>query len=172
LVDALTQIAGSLRAGYSVAQAIDYVAKQMPPPAGEEFLRVVRELQIGQTLIVAVEHMLERIDSDDMRIVVSSININQQVGGNLAEILETVAETIRERVRIKREIQVLTAQQRISGYVLMVLPIAMWAFLMIVNPTYESRLFTPGLTLCIPFGAILSMTIGFIIMRRIVDIDV
>ena len=94
------------------------------------------------------------------------------MGGNLAEILDTVAETIRERVRIKREIEVLTAQQRISGYVLVALPIALGAVLMIINPTYEMRLFTPGLTLCIPFGAGLSMIIGYVIMRRIIDINV
>ncbi len=172
LVDALTQMVGSLRTGYSTAQSLDTVAKQLPPPAGEEFLRVVREVQLGQSLSVALDHMVERNKSDDLTMVVTSININQQVGGNLAEILETVAETIRERVRIKREIQVLTAQQTISGYILTFLPIALGAILLIINPTYEMRLFTPGLTLCIPIGAGLGIVAGFFIMRRIIDIDV
>jgi len=172
LVDALTQVAGSLRAGYSLAQSLDAVAKQLPPPAGDEFLRVVRETQLGQPIRVALDHLVERIESDDLLMVVASININWQVGGSLAEILETVAETIRERVRIRREIDVLTAQQRISGYILAILPIALGAILMIINPTYQIRLFTPGPTLCIPIGAGVSIVIGFFIMRRIVDIDV
>jgi tight adherence protein B len=102
----------------------------------------------------------------------AAIITSQQVGGNLAEILDTVAETIRERVRIRREIQVLTAQQMISGYVLVFLPIILAALLLIINPTYQMRLFTPGITLCIPGGAALGIIIGFILMRRIIDIDV
>jgi tight adherence protein B len=172
LVDALTQMVGSLRAGYSTAQSLDTVAKQLPPPAGDEFMRVVREVQLGQSLGIALDHMVERNQSDDLTMVVTSINVNQQVGGNLAEILDTVAETIRERVRIKREIEVLTAQQTISGYILTFLPIALGAILLIINPTYQMRLFTPGPTLCIPIGAGLGIIIGFIIMRRIVDIDI
>lgn len=172
LVDALTQMAGSLRAGYGLIQSMDSVAKQLSPPAGEEFSRVVREVQLGQPMMIALDHLVERVKSDDMVMVVASININQQIGGNLAEILDTAAETIRERVRIKREIDVLTAQQRISGYVLTLLPFALGAILMIINPTYQMRLFTPGPTLCIPLGAVVSMAIGFVIMRRIVDIEV
>jgi tight adherence protein B len=94
------------------------------------------------------------------------------VGGNLAEILETVSETIRERVRIKREIQVLTAQQTISGYILAFLPIILGAILLIINPTYEMRLFLPGPTLCIPIGAGLGIVAGFLAMRKIIEIDV
>jgi tight adherence protein B len=172
LADALAQVAGSLRAGHGLAQSLDTVARQMPSPAGDEFVRVVREIQLGQPLTVALGHMVERVKNDDLVMVVASININRQIGGNLADILETTAETIRERVRIKREIQVLTAQQRISGYVLVVLPIALAALLMIVNPSYQMRLFTPGPTLCIPIGAGLGILVGFLIMRRIVDIEV
>lgn len=172
LADALAQIAGSLRAGHGLAQSLDTVSRQLPPPAGNEFLRVVRETQLGQPLTVALGHLIDRIKNDDLVMVVASININRQIGGNLADILETAAETIRERVRIKREIQVLTAQQRISGYVLVVLPIALAAILMIINPEYQMRLFTPGPTLCIPIGAGTGIVVGFLIMRRIVDIDV
>jgi tight adherence protein B len=172
LVDALTQMAGSLRAGYSLLQSLDTVAKQLPPPAGDEFSRVVREVQLGQTVSTAMDHIVERIKSDDLVMVVASININRQIGGNLADILDTAGETIRERVRIKREIDVLTAQQRISGYVLTALPIGLGAILMIINPSYQMRLFTPGPTLCIPVGAGLGMIVGFLIMRKIVDIDV
>lgn len=172
LVDALTQTAGSLRAGYSLLQSLDTTARQLPSPSKDEFSRVVREVQLGQPLTVALAHLVERIKSDDLMMVATSININQQIGGNLAEILETTAETIRERIRIKREIDVLTAQQRISGYVLTFLPVALGIILTILNPTYQMRLFTPGPTLCIPIGAAIMMVIGFLVMRRIVDIDV
>jgi tight adherence protein B len=172
LPDALSQLASSLRAGYSVAQGLDMLSKQMPAPSNAEFLRVVREVQLGLSLEAALIHLSERIHSDDLIMVINSINIQQQVGGNLAEILDTVAETIRERVRIKREIQVLTAQQRISGYILVALPIVMAGILLLINPTYEMRLFTPGPTLCIPVGAAIAMVVGYIIMQRIVDIEV
>jgi tight adherence protein B len=172
LPEALSQLASSLRSGYSLLQSLDVVTKQIPWPASEEFIRVVREVQLGQSLNAALFHLSERITSDDMVMVISSINIHQQVGGNLSEVLDTVAETLRERMRIKREVEVLTAQQRISGYVLVGLPIALGGVLLIINPEYEMRLFTPGLTLCIPFGAGLSMIVGYFLMRRIVDIDI
>ena len=172
LADALAQISGSLRAGHGLSQSLDTVSKQLPSPAGDEFLRVVRETQLGQPLTVALAHLMDRIKNDDLIMVVASININRQIGGNLADILETAAETIRERVRIKREIQVLTAQQKISGYVLVVLPVGLAAILMIINPSYQMRLFTPGPTLCIPIGAGLGIVVGFLVMQRIIDIDV
>lgn len=172
LVDVITQIVGSLRSGYSLVQSLDTVSKQAPPPAGEEFLRVVREVQLGLPLQVALAHLAERIENEDLIMVITAINVNQQIGGNLAEILDTAAETIRERVRIKREIQVLTAQQTISGYVLVFLPIVLGALLMIINPSYQMKLFTPGITLCIPTGAALGIVIGFFAMRRIIDIEV
>lgn len=172
LVDVLTQMVGSLRAGYSISQSMDTVATQVAPPAGDEFRRVVRELQLGQSLMAALMSLAERIKSDDLTMIITAISINQQVGGNLAAILETVAETIRERVRIKREIQVLTAQQTISGYILTFLPIGLGALLLIINPSYEMRLFTPGPTLCIPIGAGLGIIAGFFAMRRIIDIDI
>ncbi len=172
LVDVLTQIVGSLRAGYSISQSLDTVATQIAPPAGDEFRRVVRELQLGQSLMAALMSLAERIKSDDLTMVITAISINQQVGGNLAAILETVAETIRERVRIKREIQVLTAQQTISGYILTFLPIGLGTLLLIINPSYELRLFTPGPTLFIPIFAGLGIVAGYIAMRRIIDIDI
>jgi tight adherence protein B len=137
-----------------------------------EFERVVREIRLGRTLHEALNSMLNRIDSDDLALVITAIDIQYRVGGALADILEMVAHTIRERVRIMGEIRVMTAQQRYSGYVLMFLPIALGIVLYIMNPEYESQLFTPGPTLCIPIGAGIMMIIGFLIMRRIVDIEV
>ena len=172
LPDVLDHLQGSLRAGYGLLQAVEWVSHQLPDPAGAEFDRVIREVQLGRGLMDSLEGMVRRIPSDDLALIVTAIKIQYEVGGSLAEILETVAHTIRERVRIMREIQVLTAQQRYSGYVLMLLPIGLAVFLMIVNPEYEMRLFTPGPTLCIPIGAAVLMILGYVIMRRIVDIEV
>ena len=172
LPDVLDHLQGSLRAGYGLLQAVEWVSRQLPNPAGAEFDRVIREVQLGRGLMDALESMVRRIPSDDLALIVTAIKIQYEVGGSLAEILETVAHTIRERVRIMREIQVLTAQQRYSGYVLMFLPIGLAVFLMIINPEYEMRLFTPGPTLCIPIGAAVLMVLGYFIMRRIVDIEV
>ena len=172
LPDVLDHIQGSLRAGYGLLQAVEWVARQLPNPAGAEFDRVIREVQLGRGLMEALESMVRRIPSDDLALIVTAIKIQYEVGGSLAEILEVVAHTIRERVRIMREIQVLTSQQRYSGYVLMVMPIALAIFLIIFNPEYEMRLFQPGPTLCIPVGAGVLMILGYFAMRRIIDIEV
>ena len=172
LPDVLDHLQGSLKAGYGLLQAVEWVSKQMPKPAGLEFDRVMREVQLGRPLLEALDTMVRRIPSDDLALIVTAIKIQYEVGGSLAEILELVAHTIRERVRIMREINVLTAQQRYSGYVLMIMPIALAIFLIIINPEYELRLFEPGPTLCIPIGAGVLMIVGYIIMRRIVDIEV
>jgi tight adherence protein B len=172
LPDVLDHLQGSLRAGYGLLQAVEWVSKQMPKPAGLEFDRVLREVQLGRPLLEALDSMVRRIPSDDLALIVTAIKIQYEVGGSLAEILEIVAHTIRERVRIMREINVLTAQQRYSGYVLMIMPIALAIFLIIINPEYEMRLFEPGPTLCIPVGAVVLMIVGYILMRRIVDIEV
>lgn len=172
LPDVLDHLQGSLRAGYGLLQAVEWVSRQLPDPAGAEFDRVMREVQLGRGLMEALESMVRRIPSDDLSLIVTAINIQYEVGGSLAEILEIVAHTIRERVRIMGEIRVLTSQQRYSGYVLMIMPIALAVFLVMINPEYEMRLFAPGPTLCIPIGAAVLMVVGFFAMRRIVDIEV
>jgi tight adherence protein B len=172
LPDVLDHMVGSLRSGYGLLQAVEWVARQVAAPAGTEFERVVREVQLGRSLGDSLESTVRRIDSDDLALIVTAIKIQYEVGGSLADILAIVAETIRERVRIQREIMVLTAQQRYSGYVLMVMPVALAVFLYLLNPEYEGQLFTPGPTLCIPIGTAIMMIVGFFIMRRIVDIDI
>jgi tight adherence protein B len=172
LPNILMQLSGSLRAGYGLLQAIDFVAHEMPPPAGREFAQVVRDVKLGRSTLSALEAMLERVDSEDFRLIITAMRIQAETGGNLAEILDTIAETIRERVRIKGELRALTSQQRMAGYVLAALPILVFLVLMLLNPTYESRLFAPGPTLCIPIGSMVSMLIGFLVIRRIVAIEV
>jgi len=172
LVDVVERLVGSLRSGYGLSQAVEWVAKQLANAGGGENGRMVGEMRLGGSLAQALDSMVRRLDSDDLALIVTAIQIQYEVGGSLADILETVAETIRERVRIQREIRVLTAQQRFSGYVLIALPIGLAIFLYIMNPQYEGRLFEPGPTLCIPIAAGIMMVVGYLIMRRIVQIEV
>jgi tight adherence protein B len=168
----LMQLSGSMRAGYGLQQAIDFVAHEMPAPAGKEFATVIRDIRLGRTTMDALEDMLDRVPSDDLQLIVTAIRIHYEVGGNLAEILENVSETIRERVRIKGELRALTAQQRLAGYVLGALPIIVFMALMLLNPAYEARLFSPGPTLCIPIGALIMMLSGLLVIRRVVALEV
>ena len=172
LNNVLMQLAGSMRAGYGLQQAIDFVAHEMPAPAGKEFAQVVRDVRLGQTVMEALDSMLERVASDDLQLVVTAIRIHYEIGGNLAEIMDNVSETIRERVRIKGELRALTAQQRMAGYVLAALPVLVFFVLMLLNPTYEARLFMPGPTLCIPVGALVMMVTGFLVIRRVIQLEV
>ena len=172
LPNVLMQLSGSMRAGYGLLQALAFVAQEIPAPAGHEFGTVVRDVKLGQSTMAALEDLLNRVESEDLRLVVTAMRIQAETGGNLAEILDTVSETIRERVRIKGELRALTSQQRMAGYVLAVLPIVVFFCLMALNPAYESRLFMPGPTLCIPIGAALMMLVGFLIIRRIVALEV
>ena len=115
LADMLNLMVNGLRAGYSTMQAMEAVSKELPSPINEEFRRVVQEMQLGVTMERALANLLERVPSDDLDLVVTAINVQREVGGNLAEILDTISFTIRERVRIKGEIRVLTTQVMYSG---------------------------------------------------------
>jgi tight adherence protein B len=172
LSNVLMQLSGSMRAGYGLLQAIDFVAREMPAPAGRELAIVVRDVKLGRSMMDALGDLLDRVESDDLRLVITAMRIQAETGGNLAEILDTVSETIRERVRIKGELRALTSQQRLAGYVLAALPVIVFLLLMLINPTYESRLFAPGPTLCLPVGSILCMILGFLIIRRVVALEV
>jgi tight adherence protein B len=179
LPDTITLIANALRAGSSFLQAIEMVVRESSPPITIEFGRVVREVNLGLAFDVALENMVRRVRSDDLELMATAITIQHQVGGNLAEILDSIAYTIRERVRLKGEIRTLTAQQRLSGYVVAMMPIALLAFLMVAAPSFTKPLFEnpPGL-FGLPAGVIVLaiggflMFIGFILIRRIVAIEV
>jgi len=171
LGDTITLMANSLRAGYSLLQAMDLISKETPPPIADEFRRVVREIGLGINHQEAMAHMLRRIPSDDLDLLVSAINIQHEVGGNLAQILEVIGLTIRERVRIKGEINVLTAQQSISGYVISALPLALAGVLTLINPSYMAKMFAfPWI--CMPIGGLIMIMIGFFVMKKITNIEV
>jgi len=172
LGDVVNVLIGSLRAGYGLLQSFDYVSDRLPDPAANEFGRVVREVSLGLSMNEALANVLKRVGSDDLELMVTAISIHHEVGGNLTTILESISETIRERVRIKREISSLTAMQRYSAYVLVTLPFMVSGILFLMNPAYMLRLFEPGPTLCIPIGALISMVLGFLVTRRIVAIEV
>lgn len=171
LGDTITLMANSLRAGYSLLQTMELVARESPEPMSEEFRRVVREVGLGIPTQQAMAHMLRRVPSEDLDLLVTAINIQHEVGGNLAQILDVIGETIRERVRIKGEVRVLTAQQSISGYIISGLPVALAAFLMVINPDYVmGMMHWPWI--CMPIVGVVLIIIGFLVMRKIVQIEV
>jgi len=179
LADTITLIANALRAGSSFLQSIEMVVRETRPPISTEFGRVIREVNLGLAFDDALNNMVRRVRSDDLELMVTAISIQHQVGGNLAEILDSIAFTIRERVRIKGEIRTLTAQQRLSGYVVAGLPIGLMGILFIIAPNFMKPMFQkPPEVLGLPAGVILlgfglfMMFIGFLIIRRIVDIEV
>mgnify|MGYP003346503529 CR=1 FL=1 len=179
LPDTITLIANSLRAGSSFLQAVELVVRESTPPMSTEFARVIREVNLGLAFDQALGNMVERVRSDDLELMATAITIQHQVGGNLAEILDAIAFTIRERVRIKGEIRTLTAQQRLSGYIIGFLPIAIAGFLFIVSPGFLAPMFAPEPNILgLPAGVVMlliggmSMFFGFMAIRRIVDIEV
>ncbi len=179
LPDTITLLANSLRAGSSFLQGIELVTREGQPPISEEFERVVREMSLGMALQPALSNLSRRVDSEDLELMVTAINIQSQVGGNLATILDSIAYTIRERIRIQGEIQTLTAMQRYSGYVITLLPVGLAGILFMISPSYISAMLEKppemfGLPLGIVFFIIgfISMGIGYMLIRRIVDIKV
>ncbi len=172
LGNTIVLMANSLRSGYSLLQTMETVTREMKPPISDEFGRVVREVALGLTLPQALVNMYRRIPSDDLDFLITAISINQDVGGNLATILDTIAFTIRERVRILGEIRSITAQQRLSAVVLSLLPVAMALVIYAMNPDYIAELWqtTCGITMLIT-GAVF-MVVGYFIIRRIASIRV
>lgn len=173
LPDTLQLLAGSLRAGYGVLQAVDSVAKESSPPTSEEFTRVLTEARLGMPLEEALESMAERVGSDDFRWVVLAINIQREVGGNLAELLDTVAEVLREREMLRRQIKVLSAEGRLSAVILIALPIVLTLYMILVRPEYISALVTSGaLGWSMVIGASLLMAVGVLWIRKMIRIEV
>jgi len=179
LPDTITLIANALRAGSSFLQAIELVVRESRPPISTEFGRVIREVNLGLPFDQAMENMVRRLRSEDFELMATAINIQHSVGGNLAEILDSIAYTIRERVRIKGEIRTLTAQQRLSGYVVGGLPFGLAAFIYLAAPTFFDPMFDDKVAVAgLPAGililgaGVLMMVLGFAAIRKIVDIEV
>jgi tight adherence protein B len=174
LADMLNLMVNGLRAGYSTMQALEAVSRELPAPICDEFRRVVQEMQIGIPMESALENLLRRIPSDDLDFVVTAINVQREVGGNLSEILDTISFTIRERVRIKGEIRVMTASVRTSGAILSMIPVFLSLALWFVSPEYIGSFFARG-PLCgwMAVGTIVTMIAsGYFVMMKIADIEV
>ena len=174
LPDMLNLMVNGLRAGYSTMQAMEAISKELPSPISDEFKRVVQEMQIGIPMENALDNLLRRIPSDDLDFVITAINVQREVGGNLSEILDNISFTIRERIRIKGEVRVLTSQVRTSGTVLSIIPFGLTVVLWFLNPDYLMSVTDGGpictaVIICTVLGLIFS---SYFIMMRIADIEV
>lgn len=175
LADMLNLMVNGLRAGYSTMQAMEAVSKELPSPINEEFRRVVQEMQLGIPMEKALANLLVRVPSDDLDLVITAINVQREVGGNLAEILDTISFTIRERVRIKGEIRVLTTQVMYSGRFLSILPIIVILILYILNKEYMMTYTQPESGICgyIALGvAAILIVSGYFSMKKLGDIEI
>jgi tight adherence protein B len=173
LPDMLNLMVNGLRAGYSTMQAMEAISKEMPAPISDEFRRVVQEMQLGLPMDKALDNLIRRIPSEDLDFVITAINVQREVGGPLAEILDTIAFTIRERIRIKGEIRVMTSQVVMSGRILSGVPFVVFVILWFINQEYMGEFFKDlvcgGSALVVGF---IMIAIGYFIMMKIADIEV
>ena len=172
LPDILMVLASSLRAGHSFLQALDAVANELPDPGGPEFARVVAEIRLGRPLKDGLDDLAVRIGSEDFKWAMLAVNIQREVGGNLAEVLDTVADTIRGRDYVRRQVKVLSAEGKLSMFVLGALPLAVATWMMLVNPSYIGLLVTTGLGWIMTIVSVSLLILGFFWMRKVVKIDV
>ena len=175
LPDMLNLVVNGLRAGYSTMQALEAVSKELPAPLSVEFARVVKEMQLGIGMEEALGNLHRRIPSDDLDLIITAINVQREVGGNLAEILDTISYTIRERIKIKGEIKVLVSQVIYSGRFLAMLPLILMALLWFMNRDYLMTFFKPGNLLCggsmLGIAAVMVFS-GYLAMNKLADIEV
>lgn len=172
LGDMLTMVANALRAGFSFMQAFELISREMDAPMGREVQLVVNEVNLGNTIESALDNMQRRVASPDFELVVTAVLIQRQVGGDLASILDTISETIAERVRMRREVMTLTAQGRASALVVSCIPIGLAAAVSILNPNYLKPLIETELGRMFIVAAVILQLIGFIVIHRIVDIEI
>lgn len=174
LADVVTLMSGSLKSGYSLLQAMELVAREAPQPVSAEFDRVVREVGLGLSPEEALANLVERMQSEDLELLVTAINVQREVGGNLVEVLDTIANTIRDRVKLIGEVKVLTAQQQYSGYIIALLPVVLALLLGVINPSYMLGVFQEttwcGWTMVGCSGIMIFS--GFLAIRSIVNIKV
>ncbi len=172
LGDTIQLMVNGIRAGYSILQAMEAVSHEMGPPIADEFGRVVQEVQLGLTLELAMNNMLRRVPSDDLDMMVTAINVQREVGGNLAEVLDSIAYTIRERVRIKGELQAMTGQSRMSGYMVGLIPVFLVVFLYLINPGYMGQMIEHQCGYAMLACAAIGVAAGFAVMSKVMQIDV
>ena len=169
---AVDSVANALEAGLSLPQGLELVGRDMPAPVGVEFGRVFRELGMGLSLSEALAGLARRMPLSDVEIFVTAIDIQYRTGGNLSTILRTIAHTVRERLRIRGEIRVMTTQQRISAWILSALPLVIFMAMKFMNANYADKVLQPGVMRWLVLGAILSVCSGFYVLNRIANIEV
>ena len=170
LGDSLTVMSNCIRSGYSFQQALASVAREMPPPISTEFTKVVREINYGASMEDALNHMVDRVKNKDLELLVSAVITSLQVGANLSEILDTIAETVNDRIQLREEVRVFSAQGRTSGIIIGILPAAMFVFLMIVNPEYLQDFINQPMGRIMLLISVVLEALGFFIINKIVDI--
>jgi len=172
LVDLLGMVSNSLKSGYGLMQSFEFASKQLPDPLGLEIRRMLRESTLGMAAEQALAALGQRLQSSDLDMVLTAINVQRAVGGNLAEILDKVAFTMRERERIRREISTLTAQQKMTGIIIGGLPIFMFGIFMLLNPSYMSLLFTTMTGRLLMVGSAAMEIMGYFTINRIMAIEI
>ena len=172
LADTIQLMSNSLRSGLSLVQSMEMISREGEPPISEEFQRVVREIGLGVGPQEALLHLVRRVASDDLDLLVVAILVQFEIGGNLSRILDSIANTIRERVKLQGEIRTMSAQGRMAGYVLSGMPVAIGGLLMLIAPKYMGALFTPGPWLALPVAAFIGIVVGSLTIRKLVAIEV
>lgn len=170
LGESLTVMSNCIRSGYSFQQAMGSVAKEMQPPISTEFSRVVREINYGTSTEDALNHMVDRVKNKDLELLVSAVITSLQVGANLSEILDTISETVTDRIKLREDVRVASAQGKISGIIIGLLPAVMLVFLMIVNPEYIMGFVNHPIGRILLIASVVLEMIGFFLINRIVDI--
>jgi len=172
LPDTLALISNTLKSGYSFLQAIDAASKELPPPISLEFQQIMREINLGVNTEKALESFSKRVQSPDLELIILAVLIQRQIGGNLSEILDNISETIRSRIKIKGEIKVLTAQGRVSGLIISLMPVVLGIILYFMNPSYILTLFKNPMGIGMLVLAVFMQAIGIFLIRRIIRIEV
>jgi tight adherence protein B len=172
LADTIALMSNSLRSGLSLVQSMEMISREAEPPIADEFQRVVREIGLGVSPQDALLHLVRRVNSADLELLVTAILVQFEIGGNLSRILDSIATTIRERVKLMGEIRTMSAQGRMAGYVLSGLPVAIGGLLMLIAPSYMGALFTPGPWLALPALSVVGIIMGSLVIRKLVAIEV
>ena len=172
LPDTLQMLAGSLQAGYSLPQALDTVVREGQPPMSVEFNRALVESRLGMPVEDALEGIGRRLASQDFSWVVMAVRIQRDVGGNLAELLVTVADTLRERERLRRQVNVLSAEGRLSGWILGGLPVVFFVYLAVANPTYLGPMWSTPLGIGMMILAVVLLSVGAFWLTRVIKVEV
>ena len=172
LADTIALMGNSLRSGLSLVQSMEMISREAEAPISDEFQRVVREIGLGVGPQEALLHLVRRVNSDDLELMVTAILVQFEIGGNLSRILDSIANTIRERVKLMGEIRTMSAQGRMAGYVLSGMPVVIGGVLMLIAPKYMGSLFTPGPWLVLPALAVIGIVVGSLVIRKLVAIEV